>query len=180
MWKNYSHILSIKAYICLPHNYTILNFNKYRGRGSPIEHVKELHTACIDIAFEHTYLMILFPSSSLVGKALEWFSNLPLRIQTWSGLVDNFVTHFSYNIENNIILATLCQDQKEGETFIYFFQGWRSMDRKCPCQISKKIVGTHVRQKLNHIIETPTTNPLLYRICWPCWERYYHLENTYF
>jgi len=107
-----------------PLNFTAPNFNKYRGKGSPIEHVREFHTACLELAYDHTYLMRLFPRS-LVGQALEWFVHLPMGIQTWTKLVDKFISHFSYNIEMDVNIATLFQmRQEDGETFISFFQRW--------------------------------------------------------
>lgn len=87
-----------------PQHFNIPNFKKYKGKGDPVEHVREFHTACMDFAFDHTYLMILFPHR-LLGKALEWFTHLTLGIRTWNELADKFVIHFSYNIKSDMTLA---------------------------------------------------------------------------
>jgi hypothetical protein len=57
-----------------PPGYVSPNFTKYQGKTNPIEHIREFSTNYIDIAYEPTYLMRLFPKS-LAGPALEWFSN---------------------------------------------------------------------------------------------------------
>jgi len=118
-----------------PQNYNVPNFNKYKGKGSPIEHVQEFHTACLELAFDQTYLMRLFPQS-LVGQALKWFTHLPPGIRTWTELVDKFIAYFSYNIETDMNVATLCHTkQDDGESFLSFFQRWRSLASKCPCHM---------------------------------------------
>ena len=108
-----------------PHNYVIMNFTKYRGKGSPIEHAREFHTACIDIAFEHTYLMRLFPRS-LGGQCMEWFSKLPPGIRSFEEMVNKFITQYSYNIQHEITMKDLCNTkQKNGESLLTFIQRWR-------------------------------------------------------
>lgn len=74
--------------------------------------MREFHIALIDIAFKQTYLMILFPKS-LAGQALEWFTHLPIGIRSWDELADKFITQFSFNIENDITIATLCHTKQE-------------------------------------------------------------------
>lgn len=61
----------------------------------------------MEIAFDPTYLMRLFPRS-LLEQALEWFTHLPPGIRTWNELAENFIAHFAYNIESDMILAKLC------------------------------------------------------------------------
>lgn len=36
-------------------------FEKYRGKGDPCDHVREFHSACLEVVYEDTYLMCLFP-----------------------------------------------------------------------------------------------------------------------
>jgi hypothetical protein len=87
--------------------------------------VQEFHIDLIGIALEKMYLMRLF-FRSLTRHALEWFSHLPMGIQTFDEIANKFITHFYFNIENNIAIATLCQTKKEeGENFITFFKIWR-------------------------------------------------------
>lgn len=66
--------------------------------------------------------MILFPRI-LTRQALEWFAHLLGGITTWDKLENNFITHFSYNIKNDITIAILCHTkQEEGESLIKNFQ----------------------------------------------------------
>lgn len=97
------------------HGYVIPNLPKYNGKHNPLEHIREFFKMCIDVAYDPTYLMRLFPWS-LNGIALEWFSKLPYGIRSWGELAEKFVEHFSFNIDNEITIATLCHTtQDEGE-----------------------------------------------------------------
>lgn len=69
--------------IPFPKNGEISKFDKYKWRGDPIEHLREFFVACMDVSYNDTYLMRLF-LRSLGGKAIEWFSHLPLGIKTFN------------------------------------------------------------------------------------------------
>jgi len=100
--------------IPFPHNFTILKFDKYKGKGDPL--------ACFEVSHNDTYRMRLF-LRSLGGQAIEWFSHLPMGIKSFNELVEKFATHFSYNMEHEISMTDLCNNkQKNGETFISFLQ----------------------------------------------------------
>lgn len=122
-----------------PHGYVTPNFNKYKGKTNPIDHIREFVTSCADIAHEHTYLMRLFPKS-LTGPALEWFYTLQPGIQSWRELASKFVKNYTYNIDTNTSITTLCQLTQEdlGETFIPFFQKWRGLASHCNIDIPEK------------------------------------------
>lgn len=105
-----------------PHNYFMPNFLQYRGKGNPIENIRDFHMALIEITSEQTYLIRLFPRS-LSGEAPKWFFCLPLGMMAWDDLADKFIIHFSYKIEIDITIATLWHTkQEEGDSFIIFFQ----------------------------------------------------------
>lgn len=80
------------------------------------------------MAYEHTYLMILFPRS-LTGPALDWFTLFPKGIRSWDKLADKFVENYAYNIDIDVTIATLCKTTQEKycETLIPFFQKWRGL-----------------------------------------------------
>jgi thiamine transporter ThiT len=85
----------------------MLTLPKYKERVNLIQHVREFQMTLIDLAYEHTYLMILF-IRSLIGQALEWFAHLHSGITTWEELANKFITKFCYNIKNDITIATPC------------------------------------------------------------------------
>ena len=62
---------------------------------------------CIYFSYDPTYLMRLFPRSP-VGIALEWLSGLDYGIKSWGELAEKFVEQFSFNIDPEINIATLC------------------------------------------------------------------------
>lgn len=120
-----------------PPHFETPRFNKYRGKGDPRDHVRELFTACIKVAHEDTYLMRLLPKS-LEGTTLEWFSHLPPKIDSWGELAKLFITNFSFNIDNLVTLMDLCATrQKEGEAFATFLQRWRFIYHRCLSHIPK-------------------------------------------
>lgn len=97
-------------------------FDKYRDKGDPKAHIREFYIACIEVAREESYLMRLF-WKILGGQAMEWFSKLSLGIKSCGELGEAFIQHFSYNIEIDVSVATLCNTkQKEGESFQYSYK----------------------------------------------------------
>ena len=82
--------------------------------------------------------MKLFPRS-LGGPALEWYSKLPGNIKSWSELEDKSISHFSFNITNEVTLFDLCSTkQKIGESFITFLLHWRSLVSQCSLDIPEE------------------------------------------
>ncbi len=113
-------------------------FEKYRGKGNPIDHIREFCASCIELSDEPTYLMRLFPHS-LGGLALEWYSKLPGNIKSWSELVDKLISHFAFNITNEVTLSNLCSTkQKVGESFITFLLHWRNLVSQCSLDIPEE------------------------------------------
>ena len=64
-----------------PKHFEAPRFEKYQGKGNPIDHIKEFCASCIKLSDEPPYLMILLPCS-LGGLALEWYSKLPSTIKS--------------------------------------------------------------------------------------------------
>jgi len=81
--------------IPFPLHFEIPQFEKYKGKGNPNYHLRAFYVACLDIAYNDTYLLCLYPCS-LGGQAMEWFSHLPLGIKSFKELVGKFVSHFSF------------------------------------------------------------------------------------
>lgn len=103
-----------------------------------IEHTQYFLVAWMEIQKNDPYLMILFPCS-LTGLAMEWFYHLPPDITSFNELFNKFVNHFSYNIENYIIIPNLYKIKKiQGESFASYLQRWRHKDSRCKCLIPDK------------------------------------------
>lgn len=110
-------------------------FKKYRGKGDPHDHVKEFHSACLEVAYEDTYLMHLFPQI-LGGTTTSWLSRLLGGIRTFEELIQKFLAHYSHNIECDITMADLCNTkQKLGELFSVFLQRWCQMSSRHSLQL---------------------------------------------
>lgn len=112
-------------------------FDKYKRKGYPCHHIKELFMACQEVAWCDNYLLRLF-SKSLSGPSLEWFSKFPLEtITTFADLSKCFVAHCHYNIENDIFMRDLCQTkQKGGESLLDYTQRWRALAGCLPCMMT--------------------------------------------
>lgn len=118
-----------------PKHFEAPRFEKYRGKGNPVDHIRELCASCTELSDEPTYLMRLFPRS-LGGPTLEWYSKFPGTIKSWSELADKFISHFAFNITNEVTLSDLCATkQKTREPFITFLLRWRSLVSQCSFNI---------------------------------------------
>lgn len=72
----FDHMLYMSTF---PPHFDLPKFDRYRGKGDPSDHIREFFTICIEVTYEDTYLMRLFPKS-LRGSTLEWLSHLPPNI----------------------------------------------------------------------------------------------------
>lgn len=95
-----------------PWGFETPKFEKYRGKGDPTNHVREFHSACLEVTYEDTYLMHLF-SQSLGGTTTQWFSQLPDGIRTFEELVQKSITHYAHNIERDVTMADLCNTKQK-------------------------------------------------------------------
>lgn len=113
-----------------PCNFKTLKFDKYKGKGDPTDYVREFYTACLEVAYEETYLMHLFPQS-LGGSAIQWFSHFPRRIRTFEDLFQKFITHHAHNIERDVSMVDLCNTkQKNGELFSTLLHIWKHLSSR--------------------------------------------------
>lgn len=111
--------------ITFPPRFEVPKFEKYRGWGNPVDHIKEFKVMCMEVAYNDSYLMCLFPCS-LVGPTIDWFSHLPSRIQTFQEIIDWFIDQFCYNLDMDVSLKELYIVKKnKGESVANFLQRWR-------------------------------------------------------
>ena len=107
-----------------PKGFEIPKFDKYRGMGNPEDHIKEFQVHCMEVAYDNTYLMWLFPRS-LAGDAIEWFSRLPSGIRTFKEIRDAFIRNYACNITMDVSLKELyALKQGKNESFASFLQRW--------------------------------------------------------
>ena len=121
-----------------PRHYEAPRFEKYRGKCNPLDHIWEFYASCTELSDEPTYLMRLFPHS-LGGPALEWYSKLPRIIKSWKELVEKFISHFSFNITNEVTLSDLCTTKKKlWELFMTFLLRWQNLVSQCSLDIPEQ------------------------------------------
>lgn len=83
-------------------------FKKYKGEGDPKHHVCESYVLCQEVTYNDIYLTRLFPKH-VTEEAIAWFSSLfEDSITSFSNLVEKFVAHYAYNIENDASMMDLC------------------------------------------------------------------------
>lgn len=90
-----------------PENFSVPKFDKYRGKGHPKDHIRELYASCMEIHYDDKYLMHLFPQS-LSRQVMDWYARLPSNIKSWNELTEKFNYHFTFNIDNEVTMIDLC------------------------------------------------------------------------
>ncbi|XP_059070447.1 uncharacterized protein LOC131860098 [Cryptomeria japonica] len=121
-----------------PKRYKAPNFEKYKGNGNPKDHVQAFYTACIEVTYDETYLMRLFPCS-LTGQAMDWYAHLPGNIKSWNELAEKFICHFAFNIGNEITMLDFCNTKKKpGEPLMNFLQRWQELVSQCSVEIPEE------------------------------------------
>lgn len=87
-------------------------FDKHKGRGDPKDHLKYFYIECKEVSYIDSYLFKIFPRR-LGGQATDLFTHLPHgTITTFFELANKFVTHFSYNIQNDITIMDISNTKK--------------------------------------------------------------------
>lgn len=89
-----------------PPRFEIPKFDYYKGKGNHEDHIREFHVHYMEVAYENSYLMWLFPRS-LVGLTIEWFARLPPRIKKFQDIIDLFIENFSFNLDMDVNLEEL-------------------------------------------------------------------------
>lgn len=107
-----------------PKWFEIPKFDKYCGIGNPKNHIRKFQVHCMEVAYDDTYLMWLFPRS-LDSLTMEWFSHLPPSIKNFQEIVDTFIKNYAFNIGMDVSLEELfALKQAKEESFTSFLQGW--------------------------------------------------------
>ena len=105
-----------------PKGFEIPKFDKYHGMGNPEDHIREFQVHCMEVAYDDTYLMWLFPRS-LAGQAMEGFFCLPPGIKKFQEIVDAFIKNYTFNIGMDVNLEELSTlKQGKNESFASFLQ----------------------------------------------------------
>ena len=87
-----------------------------------MDHVKEFNAMCMEVAYNDSYLMRLFPQI-LTGPAMDWFSHLPPSIKFFQEITGKFIDHFSFNLDMDVSLYKFYTlRENKGEYFTNFLQ----------------------------------------------------------
>ena len=82
-----------------PKHFEIPKFDKFRGKGDLVTHIKEFYMHCQEVSYNDVFLMRLF-SKSLAGPALEWFYRIPYgTVSTFAQLSKDFVAQYAHLVE---------------------------------------------------------------------------------
>lgn len=118
-------------------------FDKYKGTKDPKAHLQYFYTHYQEFMHNDNYLMRLFPRS-LQGIALDWFMGLKKgSIKSFAQLLEDFVSHFSFNLEKDIdTLDLLKEKQWEEETFVSYLQRWKALASRMKPPLREKDMVT--------------------------------------
>lgn len=89
-----------------PQGFEIPKFDKYCGTRNPKDHIREFHVHYMEVAYDDSYLMWLFPQS-LARPTMEWFSHLHLGIKKFQEIVDLIIQNYSFNTGMDVSLEEL-------------------------------------------------------------------------
>ena len=111
-----------------PKHFEIPKFDKFRGKGDSVTHIKEFYMHCQDVAYSDTFLLRLFPKS-LARPALEWFYRIPYgTIKNFAELSEAFVAQYAHLVETELSVVDLVHTkQKGGESLGEYLQRWQTL-----------------------------------------------------
>ena len=85
-----------------PKHFEIPKFDKFRGKGDFVNHIKEFYMQFQEVAYNDIFLMHLF-SKSLVGPTVEWFYQIPYgTVSTFAQLLEVFVAQYAHLVETEL------------------------------------------------------------------------------
>lgn len=89
-----------------PMHFEIPKFDKYKGWGDPVTHIKVFYMYFQEVAYSVIFLMHLFPKI-LGGPSLEWFYQISYdMIQIFSNLSKAFVVQYAHLLKTKLIVLT--------------------------------------------------------------------------
>ena len=111
--------------IPFPKHFEIPQFDKFRGKGDLVTHVKEFYMHWKEVAYNDVFIMCLFPKS-LAGPTLKWFYQVPYStINTFAKLLETFVAQYAHLVETKFSMVDLFHTkQKRGERLAEYLQIW--------------------------------------------------------
>lgn len=122
-----------------PKHFEIPKFDKFRGKGDPVTHVKEFFIHCQEVAYSDAFLMRLFPKS-LAGPVLEWFYRIPYgTIKMFAKLSEAFVAQYVHLVETELSIVDLVHTKKKGgESLADYLQQWKTLTTSISCTIPER------------------------------------------
>ena len=123
----------------IPHKFKVPDFEKYKGKSCPEEHLT-MYVRRMSAYSKDDSVLIYFFHESLASPASKWYMNLDkTNIQTFQDLCDAFVEQYSYNVDmapDRSDLQAMTQGDKE--TFKEYAQGWRETAAQVSPRIEEK------------------------------------------
>ena len=121
-----------------PKHFEIPKFDKFRGKGDPVTHIKEFYMHCQEVAYNDVFLMCLF-TKSLVGPTLEWFYRIPYgTVSTFAQLSEAFVAQYAHLVETELFVVDLVHTKQKGkESLADYLQRWKNLTTRISCTLPK-------------------------------------------
>ena len=126
----------------MPQGIEMSRFEKYGGKGDPINHVNAYIALCSEFVLHDKLLAKKFPRT-LKDTRLEWFSKFPNHsICSFNELVDAFISHFQVHMtpKNTMVDLMRCK-QNIDEKVADFISQYQSLY----AQIDVKIPNAHLQ-----------------------------------
>lgn len=93
-------------------HFEIPKFDKFRGKGNLVTHVKYFYMPFQEVAYNDIFLMHIFPKS-LGGPALEWFYCIPQGIvNTFVDLSEAFMAQYAHLVKMELSVVDLVNTKK--------------------------------------------------------------------
>jgi len=125
--------------IPFPKHFEIPKFDKFRGKGDPVTHIKEFYMHCQEVVYNDAFLLRLFPKS-LAGLALEWFYRIPYgTIHSFAELSEAFVAQYAHLVETELSIVDLVHTKKKGgESLAEYLQRWQTLTTRIYCTLPER------------------------------------------
>jgi len=125
--------------IQIPHKFKVPDFEKYKGKSCPEEHLT-MYVRRMSAYAKDDQVLIFYFQESLASPASKWYMNLDkTRIRTFRDLCEAFVQQYQYNVDmapDRSDLQAMTQGNKE--TFKEYAQRWRDAAAQVSPRIEEK------------------------------------------
>jgi len=137
-WKT-AYDLCLVPDLQIPHKFKVPDFEKYKGKSCPEEHLT-MYVRRMSAYAKDDQVLIFYFQESLASPASKWYMNLDkTKIQTFRDLCEAFVRQYQYNVDMAPDRSNLqAMTQKDKETFKEYAQRWRDVAAQVSPRIEEK------------------------------------------